>query len=377
MAPSPGPLPRWRGFNLHQMFSTSARWAEMMPMDDFRISENDFRWIRDWGFDYVRVPFSYLFFIADMDRRTYPEERLAILDRVVELGKTYDVHVQLNLWRAPGHTNFGYPYNEPEPGSLWVDDPFGSRDLFVHLWEILAERYRGISSHRLSFDIVNEPPAALLVPGLEDRDVLDVYDAAIRAIHAKDPDRLVLVEGLDWAYTPVSADWCAERGVAQSLHSFAPLALSHYRCEHAPEALRATDPVPTWPMQLPPLTDDMPVPEEAREQARTMMRDRGIKGGTYGRDELAASLQPWFDVAASGVGVHAGETGAHNTVPHHVVLPWLDDMLGLLADHGIGWALWNLRGPFGVLDSRRGDVTYEDWQGHQLDREMLRLLQKH
>ncbi|WP_055717817.1 glycoside hydrolase family 5 protein [Streptomyces torulosus] len=371
------PLPRWRGFNLHQMFSTSSRWGEMMPMDDHRISEDDFRWIRDWGFDYVRVPFSYLFFIADAERRTYPEERLAILDRVVELGRTYDVHVQLNLWRAPGHTNFGYPYNEPEPGSLWVDDPFGSRDLFVHLWEVLAERYRGIPSTRLSFDLVNEPPAASLVPGLTDDHILAVYAAAIDAIRAKDPERLLLVEGLDWAYTPVSADWCATRGVAQSLHSFAPLALSHYRCEHAPEQLRAMDPVPTWPMDLPPVPAELPVPPEAQESAARMMRDRGIKGGPYGRDELAASLKPWFDVADAGVGVHAGETGAHNTVPHQVVLPWLDDMLGLLTDHGVGWALWNLRGPFGVLDSGRGDVAYDDWHGHLLDREMLRVLQKH
>jgi hypothetical protein len=37
--------------------------------------------------------------------------------------------------------------------------------------------------------------------------------------------------------------------------------------------------------------------------------------------------------------------------------------------------LWNFRGSFGVLDSGRADVQYEDWRGHKLDRAMLRLLQ--
>jgi endoglucanase len=40
----------------------------------------------------------------------------------------------------------------------------------------------------------------------------------------------------------------------------------------------------------------------------------------------------------------------------------------------IGWALWQLRGSFGLLDSGRKDVGYENYKGHQLDRKMLELL---
>jgi endoglucanase len=34
-----------------------------------------------------------------------------------------------------------------------------------------------------------------------------------------------------------------------------------------------------------------------------------------------------------------------------------------------------LHGGFGILDSGRSDVQYEDFHGHKLDREMLKLLQ--
>jgi endoglucanase len=39
--------------------------------------------------------------------------------------------------------------------------------------------------------------------------------------------------------------------------------------------------------------------------------------------------------------------------------------------------MWNFRGSFGVLDSDRGDVRYEDFKGHKLDRKLLDLLQRY
>jgi hypothetical protein len=51
-------------------------------------------------------------------------------------------------------------------------------------------------------------------------------------------------------------------------------------------------------------------------------------------------------------------------------------VLEILTGHGIGLALWNFRGTFGVLDSEREDVAYEDWHGHKLDRGLLDLLRE-
>jgi endoglucanase len=50
-------------------------------------------------------------------------------------------------------------------------------------------------------------------------------------------------------------------------------------------------------------------------------------------------------------------------------------VLEILTPHNIGYALWNLRGSFGIVDSGRTDVIYEEWHGHQLDRAFLKLLQ--
>ena len=79
---------------------------------------------------------------------------------------------------------------------------------------------------------------------------------------------------------------------------------------------------------------------------------------------------------APATGRQAGSGGRTNgrCTPHGVVLAWLRDVLEILKSHNIGWALWNFRGGFDILDSQRSDVEYEDWHGHKLDRKLLDLL---
>ena len=89
------------------------------------------------------------------------------------------------------------------------------------------------------------------------------------------------------------------------------------------------------------------------------------------------SIVPWKEAQARGIGVMVGEFGCHNQTPHGVVLAWMEDCLKNWHEAGFGWALWNFRGSFGVLDSDRKDVQYEDFHGHKLDRKMLSLLQRY
>lgn len=94
----------------------------------------------------------------------------------------------------------------------------------------------------------------------------------------------------------------------------------------------------------------------------------------WDRKRLEQHYQPWRALIDQGGGVHCGECGCYNQTPHNVFLGWFGDLLEVLAGHGIGFALWNFRGAFGVLDSGRSDVVYEDWHGHRLDRKLLNLL---
>ena len=86
--------------------------------------------------------------------------------------------------------------------------------------------------------------------------------------------------------------------------------------------------------------------------------------------------QPWIEMKNKGVGIHCGECGCWNKTPHPVFLAWFADVLDILWSNEIGFALWEFVGDFGILNSGRTDITYEDWYGYKLDRKLLQLIQK-
>ena len=101
-----------------------------------------------------------------------------------------------------------------------------------------------------------------------------------------------------------------------------------------------------------------------------------MPGVIWDRPYLENYYSQWVELANQGIGVHCGECGCWTRTPHDVVLAWFRDILEVLTNAGIGYSLWNFRGDFGILDSRRPDVNYEDWHGHKLDRKLLELLQE-
>lgn len=318
-------LPRWRGFNLLDMFTMRSR-AEF--------PEDDFKWIRDFGFDFVRFPAVYRLWIEDGDDYKIKESMLQKLDRAIDLAGKYGLHVSLNFHRGPG-----YSVNREftEPHSLWKDK--SALDAFCFHWQVMAKRYKGISKDKLSFDLINEPPS--IGDQMSRADHERVVRTAVAAIREINPDRIVVADGMSWGNDP--APELADLGIGQSTRAYQPMFVSH---AGASWVNYKDFPEPAWP------------------------------GHGWDRKRLEEHYAKWADLARKGVGVHCGEGGTYNKTPHDVTLRWLRDVLEILTSHNIGMALWNFRGSFGIMDSDRTDVDYEDFHGHKLDRKLLALLQE-
>ncbi len=320
-------LPRWRGFNLLEKFVK--RRGGNPP---FR--EADFALIAEWGLNFARLPLSYLCWTDPDDWLKLRKEELNHLDEAIAYGGKHGAHVNLNLHRAPG-----YCVNPPkEPLDLWKDEK--ALEACAFHWAHFAKRYRGLPNDRLSFDLLNEPG------NIPDDTYLRVVRRLVEAIRAEDPQRLIIADGVRWGTEPVLG--LAALGVAQSTRGYYPMQISHYQASW----IHGSDrwPEPTWPLKL---------DGERVVNKETLAKER---------------IRPWKELENKGVGVHVGEWGAFNRTPHKVVLAWMRDYLALWKEAGWGWALWNLHGGFGVLDSQRADVEYEDFRGHKLDRQMLDLL---
>jgi endoglucanase len=324
----PARLPRWRGFNLLEKFQAERKKPFV---------ERDFAWTREWGFDFVRLPMDYRCWARQDDWLKLDDAELKQIDDAVAFGAKYGVHVNVAFHRAPGYS---VNRNPSEPVSLWNDE--GAQAAFAHHWRAFAKRYAGLPNARVSFNLVNEPD---IVP--EDK-YARVALRAIEAIREVDPNRLIISDGRLWARAPVMA--LAAHGVAQSTRGYEPMRISHYKASWIRGAEDWAE--PTWPLR----TD----------------------GGEWNRERLRRDcIEPWKRIEAQGVGVHVGEWGAFNQTPHAVTLAWMRDCLELWQEAGWGWALWNVRGSMGVVDSQRADARYDDFQGHKVDRAMLELLQSH
>jgi endoglucanase len=346
-------LPRWKGFNLLDYFTAD------LPGDNFdATTEDDLKWMADWGFNFARIPMAYPRYLS-FDRSKpftkdmvfkYDQKVLDNIDKLVTMINKHGIHVSLALHRGPGFCiNAGFN----EPFNLWKDQE--AQDAFSAHWGMWAERYKGVSVDKLSFDLLNEPcyredmndqfSKSGPVPGQTYR---KVAESAVKAIRKANPDRLVVADGNSGGsnVTPELIDL----NVAQSCRAYFPHYISHYQ---APWVWKdpSKAPTPVWPGKM--------------------------DGKDFSRATLEEFYKPWIELVGKGVGVHCGEGGCWRNTPHEVFLAWFGDCLDILTGAGIGYALWNFRGDFGILDSGRKDIKYTEWHGHKLDSKLLELLKKY
>lgn len=345
-------LPRWRGFNLLDFFAPHPLQARKPTTEEY------FKWMRDWGFDFVRIPIAYPYYLK-LDRSTpiKPEEvynldPLAVdkIEALVLLAHKYNMHVSINLHRAPGYCiNAGFH----EPYNLWKDQ--AALDAFCFHWRMWANRFRHMSHERISFDLLNEPAMredmndqhskSGPVPGETYR---KVAKAAADVIRKENPNHLIIADGNSVGNNVVPE--LVDLDIAQSCRGYFPGIISHYKAPWANKDVNNL-PEPKWPGQ---------VGEQHLDKSM-----------------LEKYYASWIELAKNGTGVHCGECGCWNKTPHDVFLAWFNDVLDILTTNKIGYAIWEFSGDFGILNSNRADVSYVDWYGQKLDKKYLDLLMRH
>ncbi|WP_206081866.1 glycoside hydrolase family 5 protein [Maribellus sediminis] len=346
-------LPRWRGFNLLDYFS-----PDKNDTSRGKTTDEDLKWMADWGFDFVRIPMAYPRYVKfDPSKKITPEDVLNFDDKVmddvealVDRANKYNIHVSFDLHRAPGfciNAGFHEPYN------LWEDQ--AAKDAFYAHWEMWAKRFASRTRDQISFDLVNEPCTREdmndqfskrgPIPGELYREVVV---NCLERIHNYNPDRLVVADGNNGGGEVIPELFGLN--VGQSCRGYFPHYISHYR---APWVFENPDDAPevVWPGT--------------------------IDGKYFDRKSLETFYRPWIEALRNGVGVHCGEFGCWQETPHEVFLAWFEDVLSVLTEHNIGWGLWEFKGTFDILNSGRKDVEYEDWYGYKLDTKLLKLLQKY
>jgi endoglucanase len=291
------------------------------------------------GFNFVRIPTDYRFWISDFDYSDPDESVFAYFDRYLAACQARGFQMSLNLHRAPGYC---INRNDLERHNLWLD-PI-AQDGFVFQWETFARRYQGIPNKFLSFDLLNEPPNVGQY-GLTRENHAALIRRTVAAIRAIDPAREIVIDGL--AGGNLAMPELIDLDVIHSGRGYQPMPVSHHQASWWAEHAEAPDPV--YP---------------------------GLEwmGRTWDRKLLHAYYQPWRDLQAAGARVHIGECGCYNKTPNAVALRWFADLFSLFKEFGWGFALWNFAGDFGIVEHGRPGAHYEELHGYKVDRKLLDLM---
>lgn len=315
-----------RGVNLsHWLSQTDRRGAERAAW----MTESDFAAIAGLGFDHVRIPLDEEHLWDGAGHREAPAWEQ--LERGLELAAAHDLRVLCDL-----HILRSHHFNQADVPALYREPAELAR--FCSLWTDLATFLARRSPRNVALEILNEAVAR------DGRDWNRVVTAAFAAMRAAAPEHTI-VTGSNWYCMCRTFDELqvpADPNQMLTFHFYNPMYLTH--CQASWTEIGAW----TGPIAYPglPWPDGVPsgVPASLAER---MARDNVPAGPDTMRDEIQAPLRKSRE---TGLPLYCGEFGVHEKAPMALRRAWLRDAVSTFEAQGIGWAIWDWKGVFGVVD---------------------------
>ena len=202
-----------RGFNLQGMRRAG-------PNAGFK--EEHFKWMKEWGFNFVRMPLDYRCWVKDRksaNREIIDEAGLKPLDAGIAYARKHGIVAMICLHRIPGE--YCVAHVDPEPGNIYKDENC-LRAAVLH-WTMLARRYKDVPREELFFNLINEPASRL--GSIEDYE--RVCRVLIAAIRKEDPKRFIVIDGWDGGNVPVPGLYGVP-GVGQAGRGYKPASFTHF-----------------------------------------------------------------------------------------------------------------------------------------------------
>ena len=168
------------------------------------VTQDDINQIKAWGFNAVRLPLHYEYFVNLRTPDVWNDQGFALLDDIISWCTVAGIYVILDLHAAPGgqSDNSGISDYDSTKPSLW--ESRDNRSKTVRLWDKISERYKD-EPWVAGYDLINEPnwdlPGGTLLR--------DLYEDLTRVIRANGDDHILFIEGNSYSndYTGLTPPW--------------------------------------------------------------------------------------------------------------------------------------------------------------------------
>ncbi len=307
---------------------------------DTAITARDLDLIRAMGFDHVRLSVDPkpMFHARQADQ--IASDQLNYLDAAVKMILERGLAVEINIFA-----------DEEFKTKLASDDEFVEQ--FADFWRALAAHYANLDADQVFFEIMNEP---------EGRDRYRWYGVEAKlatAIREGSPGNTIIATGAHWSDDDdlVFLEPLRDANVIYAFHFYESHLFTHQGATWSSNFWHELKgvPYPSTPENVQAAAAELPDAVHRLQVVRYGL-DRWNAERIDGEiAQVAAWAQHW------SVPVECDEFGVYrqNADPKDRVA-WLRDVRTALEKHGIGWAMWEYHGGFGVVTSENGQATPDE-----------------
>jgi endoglucanase len=153
------------------------------------ITQADIHFLKQCGFNSIRVPLHYKFFETDA------AEGFTLLDRVIQWAHQENLYIILDMHAAPGGQT-GKNIDDSD-GYPWLFSDASAQEHTIAIWQRLARHYRN-NSTVLGYDLLNEPVPNYPKLGPLNSAVEPLYKRLASAIRQVDQHHVLILGGSEW-----------------------------------------------------------------------------------------------------------------------------------------------------------------------------------
>lgn len=322
-----------RGTNISHWLSQSPRRGSER---EAWFSRDDVQRIAALGFDHIRLPIDEVQMWGDDGSQD--DAAFALLDAALDWCAEAGMRAIVDL-----HILRSHYFNASNVPALFTDPREGAR--FVELWETLSAHLRQRPVGQVAYELMNEPVAPDAAGWNR------VAGPAFARLRSLEPERTLILGSNHFNSVTTFQDLAVPEGDAHCIltfHYYQPMLVTHYTARWVRTAAYA------GPINYP----GLPAPEEAVRILPEPLRSDVQKWNTpCDASQMAADLSAPLAVRArTGCPLYCGEFGCYGATPQAVRLAWYRDIIAAFRSEGIGWANWDYKGSFGLIDASGADT---------------------
>lgn len=328
------PFELHRGINISHWLSQSGDRGEKRAT---KFTREDVKFLAECGYDHLRIPIDEE---QMFDEQLNPEqEAFTLLHNAIGWCKEFNLKVVVDLHILRSH------HFNAESKPLFTEA--AAQEQFYDCWRKISTELKKYPRSLVAYELMNEPVA-------DDPEQWNtIVNNCLEVVRKLEPKRTIIIGSNRWqAFDQVKNLRVPEqdKNIIISFHFYNPFPLTHYRA--------------SWTEQKEnPLNVYYPGYIVKKEDVEKLSPELQKRWGWLARsyndiNTLEKQILQALDAAtAMGRKLYLGEFGCLHGAGKENLINWFRDVVSLCEKYDIGYASWDYKGGFGIID--KGQIQVE------------------